>query len=38
MYLRDSSTGEFDVFHGTRHTRIRDTRLVAQLLDGLQTA
>jgi len=38
VYLRDTSTGEFDVFNGTSHVRIRDPRLVAQLLDGLQTA
>ena len=38
VYLRDTSTGEFDVFNGTRQVRIRDPRLVAQLLHGLQTA
>jgi hypothetical protein len=38
VYLRDTSTGEFDVFNGTRQVRIRDPRLVAQLLRGLQTA
>jgi hypothetical protein len=38
VYLRDASTGEFDVFNGTRHMRIRDSRLAGQLLAGLQTA
>ena len=38
MYLRDTATGEFEVFHGTSQIRIRNPRLVAQLLDGLQTA
>jgi hypothetical protein len=38
VYLRDTSTGEFDVFNGTSQVRVRDPRLVAQLLDGLQTA
>jgi hypothetical protein len=37
-YLRDASTGEFEVFHGTRQVRVRDPRLAAQLLDGLATA
>jgi hypothetical protein len=38
VYLRDTSTGEFDVFNGTSQVRIRDPRLVAQLLHGLATA
>jgi hypothetical protein len=38
VYLRDTATGEFEVFNGTRQVRVRDPRLVAQLLDGLQTA
>jgi len=37
-YLRDASTGEFEVFHGTRQVRVRNPRLAAQLLDGLATA
>jgi hypothetical protein len=38
VYLRDTSTGEFEVFNGTRQVRLRNPALVAQLLDGLQTA
>jgi len=38
VYLRDTSTGEFEVFSGTRQVRLRNPALVAQLLDGLQTA
>ncbi len=38
VYLRDTSTGEFEVFNGTRQVRVRNPALVAQLLDGLQTA
>ena len=38
VYLRDTSTGEFEVFNGTRQVRVRNPQLVAQLLDGLQTA
>jgi hypothetical protein len=38
VYLRDTSTGEFEVFNGTRQVRVRNPRLVAQLLDDLQTA
>lgn len=38
VYLRDTSSGEFEVFHGTRQVRVHDPKLVAQLLDGLQTA
>ena len=38
VYLRDAATGEFEVFHGTRQVRVRNPRLVAQLLDGLATA
>jgi hypothetical protein len=37
-YLRDASTGEFEVFHGTRQVLVRNPRLAAQLLDGLATA
>jgi hypothetical protein len=38
VYLRDTSTGEFEVFNGTQQVRVRNPRLVAQLLDGLQMA
>jgi hypothetical protein len=38
VYLRDTAAGEFDVFNGTSHTRVRDPRLVAQLLDGIAAA
>jgi uncharacterized membrane protein len=38
VYLRDTSTGEFEVFSGTRQVRVRNPALVAQLLDGLQAA
>jgi hypothetical protein len=38
VYLRDTSTGEFEVFHGTRQVRVHDPKLVAQLLTGLQAA
>jgi hypothetical protein len=38
VYLRDTSTGEFEIFNGTRQVRLRNPALVAQLLDGLQTA
>jgi hypothetical protein len=38
VYLRDTSTGEFEVFNGTRQVRVRDPKLVAQLLDGVQAA
>ena len=32
------AAGEFEVFHGTRQVRVRNPRLVAQLLDGIATA
>jgi hypothetical protein len=38
VYLRDTAAGEFEVFQGTRQVRVRNPRLVAQLLDGLATA
>jgi hypothetical protein len=38
VYVRDAAAGEFEVFHGTRQVRVRNPRLVAQLLDGLATA
>jgi hypothetical protein len=38
VYLRDASTGEFEVFRGTQQVRVRNPRLVAQLLDGIATA
>lgn len=38
VYLRDTAAGEFEVFHGTRQVKVRNPRLVAQLLDGIATA
>ena len=38
VYLSDTSSGEFEVFNGTSQVRVHNPRLVAQLLDGLQTA
>jgi hypothetical protein len=38
VYLRDAAAGEFEVFHGTRQVKVRNPRLVAQLLDGIATA
>jgi hypothetical protein len=38
VYVRDAAAGEFEVFHGTRQVRVRNPRLVAQLLDGIATA
>ena len=38
VYLRDAAAGEFEVFHGTQQVRVRNPRLVAQLLDGIATA
>jgi hypothetical protein len=38
VYLRDTSSGEFEVFNGTSQVRVHNPGLVAQLLDGLQTA
>jgi len=38
VYLRDTSTGEFEIFNGTRQVLVRNPNLVAQLLDGLQKA
>ena len=38
VYLRDAATGEFEVFRGTQQVRVRNPRLVAQLLDGIATA
>jgi len=38
VYLRDAAAGEFEVFKGTRQVRVRNPRLVAQLLDGIATA
>ena len=35
-YLRDASTGEFEVFHGTRQVRVRDRKLAAQLLNQVR--
>jgi hypothetical protein len=38
VYLRDIKTAEFEVFNGTSQVRVRSPRLVAQLLNDLQTA
>jgi hypothetical protein len=38
VYLRDTAAGEFEVFHGTQQVKVRNPRLVAQLLDGIATA
>jgi hypothetical protein len=38
VYLRDAAAGEFEVFHGTKQVKVRNPRLVAQLLDGIATA
>jgi hypothetical protein len=38
VYLRDAAAGEFEVFHGTQQVKVRNPRLVAQLLDGIATA
>jgi hypothetical protein len=38
VYLRDAASGDFEVFNGTSQVRMHNPRLVAQLLDGLQTA
>ena len=38
VYLRDAATGEFEVFRGTQQVKVRNPRLVAQLLDGIATA
>ncbi|SEL26244.1 hypothetical protein [Streptacidiphilus jiangxiensis] len=32
VHVVDSRTGELDIFHGHRHHRVRDHKLVAQLL------
>jgi hypothetical protein len=38
VYLRDAAAGEFEVFHGTQQVKVRNPKLVAQLLDGIATA
>jgi uncharacterized membrane protein len=38
VYLRDATAGEFEVFRGTQQVKVRNPRLVAQLLDGIATA
>jgi anaerobic selenocysteine-containing dehydrogenase len=38
VYLRDTTTGEFDVFGGTGQVRVRNPQLVAQLLKNVQLA
>jgi hypothetical protein len=32
VHLRDARTGEIDVFHGTRQTRVHDRELAARLI------
>jgi len=36
VYLRDTNTGEMDVFAGTGQVRVRDSALVAQLLRAMR--
>jgi hypothetical protein len=38
VYLRDAKAGEFEVFRGTQQVKVRNPKLVAQLLDGIATA
>jgi len=38
VYLRDTTTGEFDVFGGTGQVRIKNPALVSQLLKNVQLA
>ncbi len=38
VYLRDATAGEFEVFRGTQQVKVRNPKLVAQLLDGIATA
>jgi len=38
VYLRDTTTGEFDVFGDTGQVRVRNPQLVAQLLNNVQLA
>jgi hypothetical protein len=38
VYLRDTASGELEVFNGTSQTKIHNPRLVAQLVAGLKTA
>jgi hypothetical protein len=38
VYLRDTTTGEFDVFGGTGQVRIKNPALVSQLLQNVQLA
>jgi hypothetical protein len=38
VYLRDATAGEFEVFRGTQQVKVRNPKLVAQLLDGITTA
>jgi hypothetical protein len=37
VYLRDIKSGEFEIFNGTRQVKVRNPRLAAELLSGLQT-
>jgi hypothetical protein len=38
VYLRDTTTGEFDVFGGTGQVTIKNPALVSQLLKNVQLA
>lgn len=38
VYLRDTASGELEVFNGTSQTKIHNPQLVAQLVAGLHTA
>ena len=38
VYLRDAAAGEFEVFRGTQQVKVRNPKLVAQLLHGIATA
>jgi len=38
VYLRDTTTGEFDVFGGEGQVRIKNPALVSQLLKNVQLA
>ena len=38
VYLRDKTTGEFEIFNGTKQVTVRNKQLVSELLQGLATA
>jgi hypothetical protein len=37
-YLRDTKSGEFEIYHGSNVVKVHNPGLVAELLRGLQTA